>query len=64
MQPHLIPSESPEPSSVSPPLERRILSALAGLQYGAVEITVHEGKVVQIERREKFRFPSQAPTKN
>lgn len=41
------------------PLEERILAALEGLQFGAVEITVHEGKVVQIERREKFRFPSQ-----
>ncbi|MFO1418558.1 MAG: YezD family protein [Methylotetracoccus sp.] len=41
------------------PLEQRILAALNGLQYGAVEITVHEGKVVQIERREKFRFPTQ-----
>jgi hypothetical protein len=40
-------------------LEQRILAALDGLQFGAVEITVHEGKVVQIERREKFRFASQ-----
>lgn len=45
-------------------LERRILAALEGLQFGAVEITVHEGKVVQIERREKFRFPSQLPAKS
>ena len=44
-------------------LEQRILAALDGLQFGAVEITVHEGKVVQIERREKFRFPSQLASK-
>jgi len=46
-----------------PSIEQRIVAALEGLQFGAVEITVHEGKVVQIERREKFRFPSQNPTK-
>ena len=32
--------------------------ALAGLRFGAVEITVHDGRIVQIERREKFRFES------
>ncbi len=45
------------------PWEDRILDALKGLQFGAVEITVHEGKVVQIERREKLRFPSQTTGK-
>lgn len=34
----------------------QILSALQGLRYGAVEITVHDGRVMQIERKEKFRF--------
>ena len=38
-------------------LPQRILAALEGLQYGAIEITVHDGKVVAIERRERFRFP-------
>lgn len=63
MQRKLISAEQPG-SPVSPQVEGRILAALAGLQYGAVEITVHEGKVVQIERREKFRFPSQTQGKN
>lgn len=44
-------------------LQKRILAALDGLQFGAVEITVHEGRVVQIERREKFRFASQLETR-
>lgn len=44
-------------------MEERILAALEGLQFGAVEITVHEGKVVQIERREKFRFANTATPK-
>ncbi len=38
---------------------REIQNALNGLRYGAVEITVHNGQVVQIERKEKFRL--QAP---
>lgn len=29
--------------------------ALTGLRFGSVEIVVHEGRVVQIERREKIR---------
>lgn len=34
----------------------KILAALAGLKYGSVEIVVHDGKVVQLERREKLRL--------
>lgn len=41
---------------VSPAVTRRIEDALAGLRFGAVEITVHDGRIVQIERREKYRF--------
>lgn len=37
------------------PLETVIAKALAGLRYGSVEIVVHDAKVVQIERKEKFR---------
>lgn len=45
-------------------LANRVLEALDGLRFGAVEITVHEGKVVQIERREKFRFQPPAAGKS
>ncbi|MFH1062001.1 MAG: YezD family protein [Candidatus Omnitrophota bacterium] len=33
-----------------------ITRALARLQYGELVITVHNAKVVQIEKREKKRF--------
>lgn len=33
-----------------------IAQALAGLHFGSIEIVVHEGKVTQIERKEKFRL--------
>ena len=45
---------NPELAKAWPP----IADALAGLEYGAVEIAVHNGRIVQIERREKFRLDS------
>ena len=35
---------------------REIQSALRDLRFGAVEITVHNAQVVQIERKETFRL--------
>jgi hypothetical protein len=39
------------------PLEiaRRILQTIEGLGFGSVEIIVHDGRIVQIERKEKVR---------
>jgi len=34
----------------------RINSALKGLRYGSVVLTIHDSKIVQIERIEKNRF--------
>jgi hypothetical protein len=34
----------------------KILQAIKNLRYGSVELTIHESKVVQIERKEKIRF--------
>lgn len=39
-----------------PMLIEQIVQALSGLEFGAVEITVHHGRIVQIERREKVRL--------
>jgi hypothetical protein len=36
--------------------EREALQAVRELQFGSVEIVVHEGRVVQIEKKEKVRF--------
>jgi hypothetical protein len=36
---------------------RRILRALADLEYGSVEIIVQDSRVVQIERTQRSRFP-------
>lgn len=49
-----------------PEVEQRIARALRGIHFGAVEIVIHEGRVVQIERRERMRFdridPARQPT--
>lgn len=34
----------------------RILDSIRGLEYGSVQIIVHDGKIVQIERTERRRF--------
>ncbi len=33
-----------------------ITSILQGIRFGSLEIIVHDGKIVQIERKEKIRF--------
>lgn len=39
---------------------QEILRAIEQLRFGSVEITVHDGRVTQIERREKVRFVQEA----
>ena len=34
----------------------KVLGAIHGLRFGSIEITVHEGRIVQVERREKIRL--------
>ena len=52
-----IPQEKPAPDSETQFLDA-LVRARNGLRFGSIEITVHEGKVTQIERKEKFRFQS------
>jgi len=41
---------------------RRIANAISGVRFGSVEVVIQDSRVVQIERKEKFRFdkPSRA----
>lgn len=34
----------------------RIVQSINGLEYGTVQIVVHDGRIVQIERTERKRF--------
>ncbi len=55
-------STIPRKSGDSQQASQKILEALQGLRYGAVEITVHDGRIVQIERKEKVRLEVACPT--
>ena len=35
---------------------RRIALAISGVRFGSVEVVIQDSRVVQIERKEKFRF--------
>ncbi len=35
---------------------RVVRELLNGSGYGSIEITLHDGRITQIEKREKFRF--------
>jgi hypothetical protein len=39
-----------------------LIPLLNELRYGSVQITVHDGKIVQVDRTEKFR--ADTPSKN
>jgi hypothetical protein len=39
-----------------PTWERALIEAVRALRYGSVEVVVHDGRVVQVETREKVRF--------
>jgi hypothetical protein len=38
---------------------QRILSSVNGLEYGTVQIVIHDGRIVQIERTERKRFEAE-----
>jgi hypothetical protein len=38
-----------------PALFRELRDALTSIRYGAIELVIHDGRVVQLERREKVR---------
>jgi hypothetical protein len=46
--------------AVTPPIDpvllREIAAALRNLRFGSVELVVHDGRVVQLERHEKVRI--------
>jgi hypothetical protein len=40
-----------------PDVAAEILRAVKEVRFGSVEIIIHDSRVVQVERREKVRFP-------
>jgi hypothetical protein len=39
-------------------VRRAVWDAVKSLRFGSVEIVVHDGRVIQVEKREKTRFDS------
>jgi hypothetical protein len=48
-------SGQPMSASLSEPL-RTVLDALNTLRFGAIQLTVHDGKLVQVDITERKRF--------
>jgi hypothetical protein len=42
-------------------LIRKIVSAIKGLRYGSVTIIVHDGRIMEFQRSEKFRIENPQP---
>lgn len=49
-------SHNPDSQIVPATAMPAIAAALAGLRFGQVTVTVHEGQVVQIDRTERHRL--------
>jgi hypothetical protein len=49
-----------EPESAIPAWLETVRAQVSSLKFGQVQIVVHDARVVQIERVEKFRFDAKA----
>ena len=47
------PSGGIVPTSLPPGLLHELILALRSIRYGAIELVIHDGRVVQLEKREK-----------
>jgi len=50
-----------QPDGTSKTVILEIISALKSIRYGSVEIVIHNSKIVQIEKKEKFRIGQEKP---
>jgi hypothetical protein len=49
-------TSTPSQGGLDEEVAQRILRSVGSLKYGSVEVTVHDGRVVQIDRRERVRI--------
>jgi hypothetical protein len=47
------------PAEVADEWLKRIKEQLVGVQYGVVQITIHNGQIVQIDRTERSRYDTE-----
>ncbi len=48
--------DAPLQSDPGDEILRRIANAISGVRFGSIEVVIQDSRVVQIERKEKFRF--------
>jgi hypothetical protein len=53
------PSGGIGPTSLPPGLLHELILALRSIRYGAIELVIHDGRVVQLEKREKVRLQTE-----
>ena len=46
-------------SSLDSVILEELVQCLKNIAYGEIVVTIHDSRIVQIERREKKRFPSE-----
>jgi len=51
-----LPSGHVPPDDIPPDVLSALVNLLRSTRFGSIEIVVHEGRVTQIERREKLRL--------
>ena len=56
MATHSLPQESHDGLPISPALLQELRRALRSIRYGTIELVIHDGRVVQLERTEKIRL--------
>jgi hypothetical protein len=50
-----------QPDGISNAVILEIISALKSVRYGSLEVVIHNSKIVQIEKKEKFRIGQEKP---
>jgi hypothetical protein len=55
---------SDDSAPLSPVLLQELRKALGSIRYGSIELVIHDGRVVQLERRQKVRFESDPSKRN
>jgi hypothetical protein len=51
-----MPHQRSEPATIDENVLAEIKRQLAQIQYGSLEISIHNGQIVQLEKREKKRW--------
>ncbi len=51
-------SRQAEPNALRDSINEQITAALTGMKFGQVTLKISQGRIVQVERMEKQRFPS------